>query len=217
MKSDGPDDVTTGFGGALPAPLALLVETKRAMDDGVVEADVLGGYFLEAETPADMQPNAFEQAMREIEALEDELTARRAKGAARAAVKYLDEVLLLPEPVRSAALNALEAGRWRFGGLGLERLLVSEQDGVKAELMRIEPGRPAMRHGHEGREFTLVLQGSFEDETESFGPGAICERGPDDVHRPWAGSEQVCFALVVAEAPLVFKDLLGFIQRLTKH
>ncbi|MET0545448.1 MAG: cupin domain-containing protein [Caulobacterales bacterium] len=218
MRNEFPDDVLSMMLSAgLPAPMALLVETKRALDGGVMEADVLGGLFLESETPAPMRADALEQVMLEIEALEDDVDQSDIHDSAYAASKHLDEILTLPAPLRHAALDAMHNQRWRFGGLGLSRLRVAEEDGMTAELMRIEPGRSAPRHTHTGKEFTLVLQGSFEDELGAYGPGAICQRGPDDVHRPHAGRGEICYALVVCEGGLIFKDALGVLQRLTRH
>ncbi len=209
--------MTVSSSARLPGPMALLMETKRTMDGGADEADMLGGAFLEAETPAPMRADAFESVMREIDAIEARLGARAGPRAARVSARHFQEVVKLPGPLRSAALEALENGAWKFAGLGMATLPLVQEGGVKAELLRIEPGKGVPSHGHNGREFTLVLQGAFEDGHNRYERGDLCECGPDFVHRPKALPGEICFALAVTEAPPAFKNVLGVIQRLTRH
>jgi putative transcriptional regulator len=203
--------LTALAGGRLSPPLALLVETMQAMR-GVPVEDVAGGAFLEAEAPAPMRADALERA---FAAIDSEPSPRQ---AARAVVPELGDILSLPEPVRAASVDALAEGDWRFAGPGVRRLPLVVEGKTKAELMRIEPGRGVPTHGHHGAEFTLVLRGAFSDERGRYGPGDLCEGGPGVEHRPIAEAGEVCYALVVSEAPPAFKGALGVLQRLlTKH
>ena len=209
--------MTISSSARLPAPLALLLDTKRTLDGGAEEADALGGAFLEMETPAPMNADSFERVMREIDELEVQLSAKMRVRAARKAAKHADEVAGLPEPLRSAAIEALEKGSWEFAGFGMLSLDVMNEGGVRARLMRIEPGNGVPMHSHSGREFTLVLQGAFEDGRNRYGRGDLCEAGPDDTHRPKALPGEICFALAVTEAPMAFNGIYGVFSRLTRH
>jgi putative transcriptional regulator len=201
----------------LPAPLALLVESKRALDGDLVVADVLGGALLEAEAPADLRADALEDVMREIDALEKGLGAGRAVKSARGGASRLNELAGLPDPVRRMAAEALSHGGWRFAAFGISTLPLVREDNMKAELIRIEPGAGVAQHDHLGREYTLVLQGAYNDGLATFARGDVSARGPGDQHRPRALEGEICFTLAVSEAPMVFGNFLDVIQKLTRH
>lgn len=201
----------------MPAPLALLVESKRALDGDAQISDALGGALLEAETPAEMRADAFDAVMREIDALEKGLRASQAAKAARGGARRLGELSALPAPVRALATEALSRGGWRFAAFGITTLPLLSEGQMKAELIRIEPGAGVAQHDHLGREFTLVLQGAFEDGMGKFERGDISAREPGDLHRPRALEGEICFTLAVSEAPMVFGNFLDVLQKLTRH
>lgn len=218
LKLNALEDVlTAGSGVRLPAPLALLVESKRVLDGDIEVADVLGGALLEAEAPADLRADMLEDVMREIEALEKGLGARKAVKGARGGASRLNELSGLPEPVRGMAADALSRGGWRFAAFGISTLPLVREGNMKAELIRIEPGAGVAQHDHLGREYTLVLQGAYNDGLATFARGDVSARGPGDSHRPRALEGEICFTLAVSEAPMVFGNFLDVIQKLTRH
>ncbi|KFE35135.1 ChrR family anti-sigma-E factor [Thioclava atlantica] len=98
--------------------------------------------------------------------------------------------------------------RWRSLGGGIRQAILSEDGEGSARLLYIPPGMAVPDHGHNGLELTLVLQGSFSDETGRFGVGDV-EVATDDLdHTPVAGMEDVCICLAATDAPLRFKSLL---------
>ena len=210
-------DLTAAYAsGRLPRPLRLLIDTQAAMERGVQAqahtADIAGAAFLESITPAPMAADALQTALATIDRLPE--TTRRDRGAAaRAAGQALQELIDLPEPLRSRALEAAETGGWRFGGPGLKRMAIDEDGDVKAELLRIEAGHGAPMHGHQGAEFTLVLAGAFSDGDREYCRGDVCIAGPGDLHRPIAKQGMTCMALAVTDAPLEFTGALGLMQR----
>lgn len=209
--------MTAGSGVRLPAPLALLVESKRALDGDIQIADALGGALLESETPSALHADALEDVMREIDALEKGLGARKAMKGARGGARRLNELAGLPEPVRGMAAEALSRSGWRFAAFGISTLPLVREDSMVAELIRIEPGAGVAQHDHLGREYTLVLQGAFNDGLGTFERGDVSARGPGDQHRPRALEGEVCFTLAVSEAPMVFGNFLDVLQKLTRH
>ena len=58
----------------------------------------------------------------------------------------IEELLNLPDPVRDLALDQ---GGWSFAGPGVRNMTLLNEDGAKAELIRIEPGRGVPHHGHD--------------------------------------------------------------------
>ena len=119
-------------------------------------------------------------------------------------------MLNLPDPVRDLALDQ---GGWSFAGPGVRNMTLLNEDGAKAELIRIEPGRGVPHHGHDCTEFTLVLTGGFSDGRASYGPGEVCMANPDTIHKPVADEGEVCIVLAVTDGPLAFTGALGWIQR----
>ena len=211
------DLLTAGSGVRLPAPLALLVDSKRSLDGDTQIADAVGGVFLEAESPAALHTESLDDVLREIENLEQGFSSRRSTKSARRGARRLSELAALPEPVRNIAMEALANGGWRFAAFGITTLTLVLEDNMRAELIRIEPGAGVARHDHTASEYSLVLQGAFEDAGGTFGRGDFCSRGPGDVHQPRARPGEVCFSLAVSEAPLVFGNLLDVLQKFTRH
>ncbi len=136
---------------------------------------------------------------------------------ARVEPKQCDEISSsLPGYVR----NLLPEGdlEWRFlsPSLRVASLPVGELENELA-LHRIKAGGKAPEHDHRGREFTVVLTGSFSDEDGVYQPGDFIVREPGDVHRPLAAKHEECICLSVLAAPIkltgmksVLNPFLGF-------
>ena len=78
-------------------------------------------------------------------------------------------------------------------------------------LLRIAPGTCMPKHGHSGSELTLILQGSYSDETGRFCAGDVADLDPDIKHQPIADRDTPCICLIVTDAPLRFE---GWIPKL---
>ncbi len=77
-----------------------------------------------------------------------------------------------------------------------------------ARLLYIPPGQGVPDHGHNGLELTLVLQGSFTDETGSFGTGDLEIADQTLDHTPVAGPDAPCICLAATDAPLRFRAFM---------
>jgi len=211
--------------GALSGPMRLLVDAQSLINASVARdretCDRVAGALLEAIEPAQMTRGALDRALDVIDAEAGGIgeagpSARRAetadtrKHAAQAAGQALEEILRLPEPVRDLAL---ENPGWSFAGPGVRTLELMREGSAKAELIRLEPGRGVAHHGHEGREFTLVLCGAFHDGRDRYGAGDLCIADPALEHKPVAEDDEVCIALAVTDGPLAFTGPLGWVQR----
>ena len=98
--------------------------------------------------------------------------------------------------------------RWRALGGGIRQAILSADKDGSARLLYIPPGLAVPDHSHHGLELTLVLQGSFHDETGEFGVGDV-EVADDDLdHTPIAGMGEACICLAATDAPLKFSGLL---------
>lgn len=201
--------------GTLDPALVLLVETQAALREDVRRllhlSDTIAASFLEREVPARLSDNALSRTLAQLDLIE--LPQSKAVQAARVAGSILDELIVLPEPLKEKALIAAGESGWKFGGPGLKTMALDIMSDAKVELLRIEPGHGAPRHTHDGNEYTLVVAGAFTDETGTYGPGDLSIAGPDHTHRPIADEGDICYALAVTDGNLRFTGWLGVLQR----
>jgi len=221
------DELYTAYAsGALSRPMALLIDAQASVDGAVArqrqDAEAAVGHLLDTLEPAPVAAGALDEIFSIIDTEEAGLgeagparfdstvqnTASRK--AAKAAGQALDELLNLPDMVRDLALDK---GGWSFAGPGVRTMELMRDGDAKAELIRIEPGRGVPTHGHDGKEFTLVLTGGFSDERDNYGPGEVCMADPTTTHKPVADDGEVCIVLAVTDGPLAFTGPLGWIQR----
>ncbi|GHE96753.1 transcriptional regulator [Aliiroseovarius zhejiangensis] len=122
-----------------------------------------------------------------------------------------------PEPVYSrrgiypgpvvAALKG-QGPAWKSLGMGVRQSILSQDKHGSVRLLYIPGGQAVPDHGHNGLEMTLVLQGSFSDETGRFGVGDIEIANEDLEHTPIADPGDPCICLAATDAPLRFNALV---------
>jgi len=209
--------------GALSGPMRLLIDAQANVDVDVArqraQAEALAGELLASIEPVAMSENALERIFSTIDAHEaglgeagaaPEASGAASRRAAQGAGKAIAELLDLPAPVRDLAL---EAGAWRYAGPGVRKMELMRDGEAKAELIRLEPGRGVPTHGHDCREFTLILTGAFHDGRHRYGRGELCAADPTVEHKPVAEPGEACIALAVTDGPLAFTGPLGWVQR----
>lgn len=113
---------------------------------------------------------------------------------------------IYPGPV----MQALEgrAPKWRALGGGIRQSILHADGSGSVRLLQIPPGEAVPDHGHKGIEMTLVLQGSFSDETGHFGVGDVEIADEELDHTPVAGNGLPCICLAATDAPLRFHSFL---------
>lgn len=89
--------------------------------------------------------------------------------------------------------------------------LLNDKDGSQVALSRVKPGGKMLHHRHTGEEFTVVLEGSFSDETGVFRKGDFVQRDKRHRHKPVVTKDAECICLMVLDAPIQFT---GFFARL---
>ncbi len=116
---------------------------------------------------------------------------------------------IYPGPVVEALKG--KPPRWKTLGMGVKQSILSETGGGSVRLLYIPAGQAVPDHSHNGLEMTLVLQGSFSDETGRFHAGDV-EIGDEDLeHTPIADAGDACICLAATDAPLRFN---AFVPRL---
>ena len=89
----------------------------------------------------------------------------------------------VPWPVARLVAGGLDAVRWRWLGPGVWDRPLPLAGAGKLRLLKVAPGRNVPEHGHGGAELTLVLRGSFHDETGRYAPRR-CRRSRRDGRAP---------------------------------
>lgn len=220
------DEIYSAYAaGRLSGPMRLLVdaqaEVRADVRAGRDAAEAVAGALLETVDPSYMDAGLLKEIFAAIDAEEaacgeagtivnttpPDKASRRAAGKAG---RSLEELLNLPSSVRDLALSR---GGWNFAGPGVRRMELMREGSASAELIRLEPGRGVPHHGHDGREFTLVLTGAFHDGYDRYAAGELCAADPDLEHKPVAEEGEVCIALAVTDGPLAFTGPLGWVQR----
>lgn len=98
--------------------------------------------------------------------------------------------------------------RWRNLGGGIRQQILSADSHGTARLLYIPGGKGVPDHGHNGLELTLVLQGSFRDQTGRYGRGDVQVVADEIEHTPVADVGPACICLAATDAPLKFNALI---------
>ncbi|UWQ90466.1 ChrR family anti-sigma-E factor [Rhodobacteraceae bacterium M382] len=117
-----------------------------------------------------------------------------------------DRAGVYPGPVVEALRGT--SPRWKTLGMGVRQSILSADREGSVRLLSIPPGQAVPDHSHNGLELTLVLQGSFSDETGRFGVGDL-EIGDETLHHtPTADAGEACICLAATDAPLRFNAFM---------
>ncbi|WP_319533495.1 ChrR family anti-sigma-E factor [uncultured Cohaesibacter sp.] len=116
----------------------------------------------------------------------------------------------VPALLASVIGGDLDAIRWRTAGPGIKQFIVPLEgtEGETVRLLKLSPGFVTPEHSHHGSEMTLVLKGSFSDETGRYRVGDIQDADDDVHHQPIADTDEECICLTVTDAPLEFKSVI---------
>ncbi len=195
------DSLLMGYSaGSLPEAFSLLVATHISVCDEcrarMAEFDALGGEVMMSTELAEMGAEAFEKT---LEALMNDSSAP---------VATQRRAGIFPSPLREYVGGDLDSVRWRKVGGGVRQMILKTDGEATARLLYIPTGVAVPDHGHNGTELTLVLQGAFSDEIDSFGVGDIEVTNEDIEHTPVAKGDIDCICLAATDAPLRFSGLI---------
>jgi putative transcriptional regulator len=115
----------------------------------------------------------------------------------------------VPWPVARLIAGGLDAVRWRWLGPGVWDRPLPLAGAGKLRLLKVAPGRNVPEHGHGGAELTLVLRGSFRDETGRYHRGDVADLDETVAHQPVAEAGNDCICLVANEGPAEFRGLMA--------
>jgi putative transcriptional regulator len=115
----------------------------------------------------------------------------------------------VPPPVAGLVGGSLDDVTWRWLAPGVWDRVLSIRGAGRLRLLKVAPGHNVPEHGHGGAELTLVLRGSFCDETGRYLRGDVSDLDQDTAHRPLIDGDEDCICLVASEAPEQFRGLLA--------
>lgn len=200
LSSYAAGTLAEGWSIAVATHLALCPSCRSRL----MHFESIGGELLETVAPQEIKIDSWD-------AVKSRLADRKPNKPQRSPLHGSISVApaVLPEPLRSYVGGDLPDLKWKSLGRGAYQVPIAINDGeTNVRLLRIPAGKPVPEHGHGGRELTLVLSGSFEDETGVFARGDIEEADADLVHQPIASAGGDCICLAVTDSPLKFQSWL---------
>lgn len=103
---------------------------------------------------------------------------------------------------RALAKAASEGLVWRKMAGGINQATVFLDDRTQCEFLYMKPGSQVPVHKHGGNEITLVLDGSFSDQSGHYSASDFVMRKRNETHQPV--SEEGCLCFAVLESPFTF-------------
>ena len=187
--------------GALSEPFALAMATHVSMNEDAAKQydklNALGGALLEDMDGDDLN-GEIADVMRRLDDIEPIV------------IDAPDQPSNVPAPLRPYIGQSYDDLNWKTIGPGIKQALI--ETGVsthKVGLLKIAPGRPVGQHTHKGTEFTVVLEGAYNDGDMRFEKGDLQLADAELDHQPLADKEEGCICLFVLDAPLRFTGPLS--------
>ncbi len=167
----------------------------------VARMERIGGALLQQLDPGELARGRAEQMFARI------TMPARAAGDGRGG-RSPEAADLLPRPLVRYLGRGMGDIPWKRLAPGIEQFKIKlpKQDG-DLRLLRVQPGLKLLRHGHYGTELTMVLKGSYADETGEYHAGEVADLDEDVEHRPRATGEIECICIIAGETHPRYKSL----------
>ena len=98
---------------------------------------------------------------------------------------------------------------WKTVYKGFKEFKISLNDNDSIKLIKMDPGTSVPLHSHNGKEFILVLDGSFCDEYGEYNKGDMQINDQQIKHNPTASNSDGCVCLSITENDVVFFGKYG--------
>jgi putative transcriptional regulator len=204
-----PDEATlmSYAAGSLPEALSAVVAAHEAVCSAcpreVALLEDLGLVALERSAPVEIGG---------LPALPSSLSAEAAShGTCVLERSVLDEDGDVPAPLRHLVGAHSDQIPWKRLGLGLWHYPLPLSDSGKGDLrlLKVAPNRSMPDHGHGGAELTIVLKGSYSDQTGCYARGDVADLDESIEHQPISDAHEGCICLIASERPARFKGFMG--------
>lgn len=193
-----PDAMLAAYAaGSLPHPFAVVVASHISLCEQCRAAlgahQSMGGVVLEGSNSVAVSSNLKADILSQLD-------------APFTPAPVFDRAGAYPGPVIEAMKG--RPPRWKKLGMGVRQDIITADESGSVRLLYIPPGQAVPDHSHNGLELTLVLQGSFSDETGRFGVGDLEIADEDLEHTPTADEGDPCICLAATDARLRFRALV---------
>lgn len=188
---------------AMAAVMASHLAVCTACQREVARMERIGAALFDKIEPAPVMGDAPLVAMRAGEACPDAGPQRGfAVNAAGSEV---------PPPLVPLLGTSLDDIPWRRIAPGIWHHPIELSKGAKGDLrlLKVAPGKAMPEHGHDGEELTLLLRGSYRDETGEYRAGDVADLDEEIEHQPVADPETGCICLVATNGKVRFKGLFA--------
>lgn len=201
--------------GTLPEAQALAVKTHLHYCDEcakrVERLQMLGSQLFSEHVEADetASDELFDNILARLDSVKEPVnpskTSLKGELNKSEANRDLPDVLgkLIPKP---------SLVKWKTVSKGLKSAALRLGQGShQVSLHKISAGNKVVHHDHRREEITVVLRGSFSDETGVYKAGDFVYREPGQTHRPMASLNEDCLCLSVEAAPIKITGWLGYL------
>ena len=115
----------------------------------------------------------------------------------------------LPSNPLSSIVGDLNQIDWKTVYKGFKEFKISLNDNDSVKLIKMDPGTSVPLHSHNGKEYILVLDGSFCDEYGEYNKGDMQINDQQIKHNPTACKSSGCVCLSITENDVVFFGKFG--------
>jgi putative transcriptional regulator len=109
----------------------------------------------------------------------------------------------------SRLIGDLNRINWKTIYKGFKEFKIPINDNDSIKLIKMDPGTSVPLHSHNGKEYILVLDGSFCDEYGEYNKGDMQINDQQIKHNPTASKSSGCVCLSITENDVVFFGKFG--------
>jgi len=106
-------------------------------------------------------------------------------------------------------VGPIENIKWKQVYKGFKEFEPKIDDKDELKLIKMDPGASVPVHSHGGKEYILVLKGSFRDEYGTYSTGDIQINDQKIKHTPIASNDEGCVCLTITERDVIFFGKFG--------
>ena len=162
----------------------------------------LGSQLFVEQQPAPASPQLKDQVMAMLDQPAEEATAPIVSPVASN----------VPRSLQQFVPHSREQLQWRYVSPAIRSaVLCHDTEGEEVALLWIKAGSKIRHHRHKGDELTVVLEGSFSDQSGIYQAGDFVLRDSRHQHAPVVSKDRDCICLAVTDQPIQFT---GFFSRL---
>ena len=114
----------------------------------------------------------------------------------------------------SNVVGDLNSIKWKSVYKGFKEFSIPVDDNDSVKLIKMDPGTSVPLHSHNGKEYILVLDGSFCDEYGEYNKGDMQINDQKIKHNPVSCNKDGCICLSITENDVVFFGKFGSLLNL---